>query len=109
MCGKVANMSPSPAFANAPFTFEEMIERRAAEQRETLSRYQAPKDVEVEEAKVGNVPIRIYRPMQRGYDLPLFTTTRFMTGFFSLLRQKEKLVIDPAEFIHFFPNRPVSE
>ena len=70
-CGKVALMSPSPAFANAPFTFEEMIERRAAEQRETLSRYQAPKDVEVEEAKVGNVPIRIYRPMQRGYDLPL--------------------------------------
>jgi acetyl esterase/lipase len=70
-CGKVALMSPSPAFANAPFTFEEMIARRAAEQRETLARYQAPKDVEVEEAKVGIVPIRIYRPAQNGSDLPL--------------------------------------
>ena len=70
-CGKVAFMSPSPIFANAPFTFEEMSERRGAEERETLTRYKAPRDVEVTAVAVGHVPIRIYRPIQQGDDLPL--------------------------------------
>jgi len=64
-------MSPSPIFANAPFTFEEMSEIRGAEERETFARYNTPSDVEVTEAIVGHVPIRIYRPHQSGEDLPL--------------------------------------
>lgn len=58
---------PSPIFANAPFTHEEMMATRAAEEAATLSRYVAPADVVVEDATVPvfgyNIPIRIYRPV----------------------------------------------
>jgi acetyl esterase/lipase len=64
-------MTPSPIFANAPFTFEEMRSRRSAEERETISRYVAPGDIEVMEHKVGAVPIRIYRPKQVAGKIPL--------------------------------------
>lgn len=60
-------MSPSPVFANAPFTFEEMTATRKAEEQETFSRYQIPPDVSVEENSVASfdgyqVPFRVYRP-----------------------------------------------
>lgn len=64
-------MTPSPIFANAPFTFEEMTARRSAEERETIARYLAPGDVEVMEHKVGAVPIRVYRPVRVAGELPL--------------------------------------
>jgi acetyl esterase len=56
---------PSPIFANAPFTFEEMIATRSAEEAATLARYVAPTNVVVEHATVPvfgyEIPIRIYR------------------------------------------------
>ena len=64
-------MSPSPIFANAPFTFEEMSAKRSAEERETFARYQVPGDVEVMQKNVGSVPVRIYRPMRVAGKLPL--------------------------------------
>lgn len=56
---------PSPIFANAPFTFEEMMASRSAEEAATLARYVAPTNVVVEDAIVPvfgyEIPIRIYR------------------------------------------------
>ena len=56
-------MSPSPLFANAPFTFEEMTAAREADSAATFSRYQVPQDVTVEEKSLGPVRFRIYRPV----------------------------------------------
>ncbi|MEY4500110.1 MAG: hypothetical protein RL319_1098 [Actinomycetota bacterium] len=69
-------MSPSPIFANAPFTFEEMIASRKIEETNTLSRYSAPKDVLVSESSVGSfdgyqVPIRIYKHQNVSNQTPL--------------------------------------
>lgn len=64
-------MSPSPLFANAPFTFEEMTASREAESAATFARYQVPSDVTVMEKSLGPVKFRIYRPSGLGVDLPL--------------------------------------
>lgn len=57
---------PSPIFANAPFTHDEMMASRAAEEATTMSRYARPADVAVTDATVPvfgyDIPIRIYRP-----------------------------------------------
>ncbi|MFM6977345.1 MAG: alpha/beta hydrolase [Micrococcales bacterium] len=55
-------MSPSPLFANAPFTFEEMTAAREAESAATFARYQVPTDITVVEKSLGPVRFRIYRP-----------------------------------------------
>jgi acetyl esterase/lipase len=55
-------MSPSPIFANAPFTFEEMTASREAESAATFARYTVPADVDVVEKSQGPVRFRIYRP-----------------------------------------------
>ncbi len=69
-------MSPSPIFANAPFTFEEMSASRSAEEQMTMSRYQVSADVSVEEQSVASfdgyqVPIRIYRQESVSAESPL--------------------------------------
>lgn len=64
-------MSPSPVFANAPFTFEEMTARREAESAETFSRYQVPSEIDVQEHTLGPVKFRIYRPSGVSGQLPL--------------------------------------
>ncbi len=55
-------MSPSPIFANAPFTFEELTASREAESAATFARYTVPPDVDVVEKSQGPVRFRIYRP-----------------------------------------------
>jgi acetyl esterase/lipase len=59
-------MSPSPIFDNSPFTFEQMMETRAVEEKKTLARYSMPTEITLEDALVPgalrNVPIRIYKP-----------------------------------------------
>lgn len=55
-------MSPSPLFANAPFTFEEMTAAREADSAATFARYQVPADINVAEKSLGLVRFRIYSP-----------------------------------------------
>lgn len=69
-------MSPSPIFANAPFTYEEMMASRKAEEAKTLSRYTAPSDVLVSDYAVGSfdgyrVPVRIYTHENASSESPL--------------------------------------
>jgi hypothetical protein len=55
----------------------------------------------------GDLAPRFCKNLFQCCDLPLFTAPRFMTAFLFLWRQKEKLVVDPTEFIHLPPRPPL--